>query len=472
MLENPLLLGFISSNKGLKFMKKIRSIMFAAMFAVVFSVNALAEMKPVKYVFLFIGDGMSIPQRMMTDYFLKKSGQEGLVINNLDNSAVTHTYSASSFITDSAASGTAIACGEKTYNGAIGVGIKKQPLESVAYVAKKSGKKVGIVTSVTINHATPAAFYAHNASRGNYYEIALDMIDSNFDYFGGGGVAQNDNEKSKNYKGDIYELAKKAGFDVYRKVKRDEFDKIKAGDKKIMAFGYDQAIPYALDAEEGNLMLADFVKKGIEVLDNPKGFFIMAEGGKIDWVCHGNDAMTVIRETEDLDKAVKVALDFAKKHPDETLIVVTGDHETGGLSLGFADTGYKSYIERLANQKQSADVFGNEIKKMRKADKNLKFEDTIPAIEKFFGLKFESDKKDPMLVSKKERERLEKSFDDTKAFPRAVRHCFANKAGVAWSSHAHTALPVLTTASGKCSDEFKGTIDNTDIAKKLKKAVR
>ncbi len=453
-------------------MKKVYSFIFAIMFVAMSSINAFAEIKPVKYVFLFIGDGMSIPQRMMTDYYLKKTGKEGLAINNLENSAVTHTYSASSFITDSAASGTAIACGEKTYNGAIGVDVKRKDLESIAHVAKKSGRKVGIITSVTINHATPAAFYAHETSRGNYYEIALDMIDSNFDYFGGGGIAQNDNKKSKNYKGDAYELAQKAGYKLYQKVSREDFDKIKAGDEKVMLFGATQALPYAIDAKEDALMLVDFVKKGIELLDNPKGFFIMAEGGKIDWVCHANDAMTVIKETEDFDNAVKVALDFAKKHPDETLIVVTGDHETGGLSLGFEGTGYKSYIERLGIQKQTAGVFYDKLKKMKKANKDLEFEDTIPLIEEFFGLKFEGDKKDPMLVTEKERKHLEKTFKDTKAFPRAVRHCFANKAGVAWSSHAHTALPVLTTASGKYSDEFKGTIDNTDIAKKLKQAVK
>ncbi|MBQ6533874.1 MAG: alkaline phosphatase, partial [Opitutales bacterium] len=191
--------------------KLFKLISAVAAFAIATS-SAFADIKPVKYVFLFIGDGMSIPQRMMTEQYLKLSGGDGLVINSFPNQAITYTYSANSFITDSAASGTAIACGEKTNNGTIGLNAKNEKIESIAYAAKKAGKKVGIITSVTINHATPTAFYAHNRSRSNYYDIALEMMDSGFDYFAGGGAAKSDDKKSKNYKGDVYELAKKAGY--------------------------------------------------------------------------------------------------------------------------------------------------------------------------------------------------------------------------------------------------------------------
>ena len=199
-----------------------------------------------KYVFLFIGDGMSIPQRMVTEQFSKLTRGKGLAINNLQCQGVTTTSSADSFITDSAASGTAIACGEKTNNGRIGMDAEgTRRLESSAEVAKAAGKKVGMVTSVTINHATPASFYAHNVSRVNYYQIGLDLIASGFDYFGGGGVAHNNKTDDPMYKGDIYDLAAEAGYIVARN--RAEFEAITPGaGKKVLASGAPNELPYII----------------------------------------------------------------------------------------------------------------------------------------------------------------------------------------------------------------------------------
>ena len=456
------------------------AIFCAAMFAAISAAAAVQNLDRVKYVFLFIGDGMSIPQRMMTDEFLRLGGGDGLLINKLPNNAITYTRSANSFITDSAASGTAIACGTKTDNGKIGVDPKSNKLESIAYVAKKGGKKVGIITSVTINHATPASFYAHNDSRGNYYEIALDMISSGFDFFGGGGVNKNDDKKSKSYRGDIYSLAQKDGWNVFRKGTPEQLATLKNGDGKIMFFAADAALPYAIDDNSG-VRIADITKKAIEVLDNPNGFFMMVEGGKIDWMCHANDAATVLREVVDFDKAVAVAYEFAKKHPAETLVVVTGDHETGGLTLGFAGTGYNSYINLLDNQKCSREKFAETIEKMRKQNEKLSLDDIKPLITEKLGLKFSGDaKKDRLVLTADELKTLENSFAETVAksgknagkFGRIATNILDNKSAVAWTSGAHTALPVSTTSFGSQSEKINGTIDNTDIAKMLKQAVR
>jgi alkaline phosphatase len=145
------------------------------------------------------------------------------------------------------------------------------------------------------------------------------------------------------------------------------------------------------------------VAKGIEMLDCDKGFFMMAEGGRIDWAGHGNDAATNLRDVLALDEAVKVALAFQERHPDDTLVVVTGDHETGGMSMGFAGTGYALYMDRLDNQTMSAGTFGDKVNKLFEENPGLTFEDVKPLVSKAFGFKYEGDaKKDPMVLTKEE----------------------------------------------------------------------
>jgi alkaline phosphatase len=451
----------------------IRSFLFAAVCCLMVTAVSAAELRPVKYVFLFIGDGMSIPQRMMAEGYLKKLNQPGLHINTMPQQAITTTNSANSFITDSAASGTAIACGAKTNNGALGVTPDGQRLESIAEVAHKSGKKVGVISSVTLNHATPAAFYAHQASRGSNYEIGLDLIASGFDYFGGGGIASHAGKAEKNQT-DIFDLAQQAGYTVCR----DEASirALKRGSGKVLAIGSETDLPYALDVPEGGLRLADFTRQAIELLDNPKGFFMMVEGGKIDWMCHANDAATTFGEIIEFDNAVKEAFAFAKKHPSDTLIVVTGDHETGGLTLGFANTGYESYIDLIQHQKISRDAFETYFKQLAEDSSGTPFENVKTWITEKSGLQFTEDgqwKHGTMSLTKPEQEELAQKYADKKyrELTSAIIRLVNNKAGLAWTSGAHTALPVNTTAWGKESNAFFGMIDNTDIAKKLKQTV-
>ena len=475
----------------------MKKMMWAAAAAMV-GMCAFAEElpAPVKYVFLFIGDGMSFPQRMMADEFYFRTEGKHLAINSFPYQTPTVTRSADSFITDSAASGTAIACGAKTKNHYVGVDENGERLESTAEVAKKAGRKVGIVTSVTLNHATPASFYGHNTNRGEGYKLGLDFIASGFDYFGGGGFDGHDNKKDRDYKGDIYDLAEQAGYKVSRK--QDTFDEIKPGcGKALSMWNKDGALPYAIDRKPGAKKLSDFVAQAIAQLeDSPSGFFLMTEGGKIDWMCHANDAATVIREVIDLDQAVEVALEFQQRHPDDTLIVVTGDHETGGLTLGFANTGYSSFIERLARQKCSRDVFIGRTRELASSRESLAYADLKPIVEECFGLvetEGAEDRDNPMRLHTAEREKLREAF--AKDYPdgackklnktknvmesvgadrlaTAAISILDNKCALGWTSGAHTALPVNTTAKGARSELFTGMIDNTDIAKKLKTLVR
>ncbi|MGN0826984.1 MAG: alkaline phosphatase [Kiritimatiellia bacterium] len=435
------------------------------------TLTTLAAPTP-KYIFLFIGDGMSLPQRMTAEEVAKALGEPQLEMNHLPHQAVTTTRSANSLVTDSAASGTAIACGEKTYNGAIGLDqTGTNRLQSCAEVAKAAGRKIGILTTVTLNHATPAAFYGHQRNRGMGYELGLDLIASEFDLFAGGGISNHNNKHSPRYQGDIYLLAPSNGYTLVQDP--NAFRALKPGCGKVLATLAKDALPYAIDRENQDIPLSEILQKAIDLLDNPNGFFIMTEGGKIDWQCHANDAATAARETIDLNQAVRTALAFASQHPDETLIIVTGDHETGGLTMGFAGTGYAIYPDRLLCQTCSRDQFMHQAKSVSNA------EELRGLITRSFGLVYESGHKLSLTPAEQiqldaARQRKDKPGenqpyvqDEGRLASCAIR-IFNNKCGLAWTSGAHTALPVMTTAKGCGAEQFTGMMDNTDISRRIK----
>ena len=464
--------------------RTLLSFLFVSLFAL-----TVSAAKP-KNVILFIGDGMSTPQRMTANEFSVKSGRGNLAMNALPFQATTRTCSATSLVTDSAAAATAIACGTKTYNGAMGVDAKGNRLESCAEVAKAAGRKVGIVTSVTINHATPSGFYAHRKNRGEGYAIGLDMIASGFDLFAGGGQSKPDDKESPLYRGDLYKLAAEAGYTVIRQDVA-AFKALTPASGKVWYAATPEAMPDTIDVDDwkGVPTLAEITEKSIALLaGSARGFFLMVEGGRIDWSGHANDAATNLREVLALDDAVKVALAFQAKNP-ETLVLITGDHETGGMTMGFADTGYAFYMERLANQKCSAGAIGAYVKQNRPAS----LEALQPFLAENFGFDFTTTdvKANPMALTDAERARLQKAlahdlkllargkrenekYDGKKALrlPTEVKSIFSHKCGIGWTSGSHTALPVLTTAVGPGAERFSGFIDNTDIAKILKDFVR
>ncbi len=456
----------------------------------VMCIAAMAATGSPKYVFLFIGDGMSMPQRMMAEEFAIKTGYGELAMNRLPYQASTRTKSANSIITDSAAAATAIACGAKTANGMLGLLPDGARLESMAEVAKRSGRKVAILTTTTISHATPAGFYAHRKSRGETYRIGLDLVASGFDYFAGGGFDRKENDvKDSQYRGNIYDLARAAGYTVATNVA--DWAALRQGAKALCTFSPNH-LGYVIDRNPDVPTLAEMLRKGIEVVDNPAGFFVMCEGGVIDWAGHANDAATNLREAIALNDAVKVALEFADSHPDDTLVITTGDHETGGLSMGFAGTGGMFHVERLAGQNASNENFSNNVvKKMLMGNIDVGFESVVPEVEKSYGLSFSGDANGPMRVSdaeermlrdafERDRERMRGHMADTTAhdvgrrygFATAVCQVLAAHAGIGWSSGNHTALPTLTTARGRRAEILVGMTENTDIGNRLKELLK
>ena len=461
--------------------------------------KGLYQGQPARYVFFIIGDGMAQPQRTATEMYLaakdgKPHGSVKLAMSELSAQGIMTTYAANSIIPDSADTATALACGVKTNSGMLGVTPDGRPYKNVSELAKARGMKVGIISTVSLDHATPAGFYAHQKSRNYYHEISYEMVMSGFDFFGGGGIKDPEGKKALDNKpkGNIMDLAKHQGYKVVKG--KSDVTKLTPEDGKVIAINEwlqdSDAMPYTMDRTEKDMSLADLVAKAAEMLDNPKGFFIMAEGGKVDWACHANDAMASITDTIDTDNAVKAALKFAEKHPGETLILVVGDHETGGMTIGFAGTQYDSYYKVLDGQKMSYQQFSDEIvadyKKSKSSD--YKFEDLKPAIEKYFGLKFEGDPKDQAVLKPHETAQIQEAFNrsmsgdkenskDPLAYnlyggyePLTVKltQLLNQKAGLGWTTYSHTGLPVTVSAEGVGAESFTGYYDNTDVAAKLK----
>jgi len=509
---------------------------FFALLTVLFSagVGTAAEGRA-KYIFLFIGDGMSIPQRNAAELFLtsqnsprdlelallragnKFPGGNGvtdfkpsiqrMLMTTFPGQGFSSTYSYNSLITDSASAGTAIATGNKTQDGVLAMDPSAtEKYVSMAKLARNKGMKVGVISTVSIDHATPAAFYASSPSRDFHYEIALQIPESGFNFFGGGGFVQP--RGSRRDQKDIANVLKDAGYRMH--ATRADFDRIKTGDDKIVAINPvldgNAAMPYAIDRGGGEITLAEFVAKGIEVLNNPNGFFIMAEGGKIDWACHANDAATTVREVLDLDDAVKVAYEFYKAHPKETLIIVTGDHETGGMSVGFANTNYDVFLSRLKKQKGSFLKFNSEFAAFRSANPNAKLEDALPLVESFFGLKLydsatmadleakakagdtaayealgmalrDYEMKDltaafaMSMMNRRERPtatyEYHLSYGSYEPMTVTLTRILNRKAGIGWTTYSHTALPTPVSAIGPGHELFNGYYDNTDVFKKI-----
>ena len=466
-----------------------------------------ADTPPVKYVFYMIGDGMGINQVIATEQYNAATGNGPASINFFHfpvRNFIT-TYSASSLVTDSAAGGTVLATGVKTYNNAVGVDMDGKPVSNLAEWAKAAGYGTGIATSVGVNHATPACFTAHTAQRGSYEEIARQYLTAPIDFAAGAAFLT---ERNTGHDSAFFETeARGAGIKVFHGPA--EFKGIENVDGRVLCLSgkTETELPYAIDRKEDDTTLSDFVTAGIAYLDahfGDKGFFFMIEGGKIDYGGHADDGAACFQELTDFANAMDIVLAFQAKHPDETLIVVTADHETGGLELGSGQ--YEMHPDRLGHQKMSVGAMttlfrstffpqrpqggrgqgrpqgqqGPQGARPPMAPEQEYTPPTWDQVKDFFrehlGLW------GAVEVSERQEAALKKTYDDTFGVGGDRENNVANlyavntrlvaeavdvlnrNAGLQWSHGAHTGSPVGLYVKGKCEEAFIPVEDNAQIA--------
>ncbi len=445
----------------------------------------------VKYVFYLIGDGMGINQVLAAEMYLAELdsaiGIRQLNMTTLPYTGQATTFSKSNGITDSAAAGTALATGSKTTNGTLGLNAEGDTLTSIAEQLKAKGWGVGLMTTVAIDHATPAAFYANVKKRDNYYEVGKQLAYTNFDLFCGAALHRPAPPEGTSdvY---LYDLIEEQGYTIAQgleeaKAKTDASKLIvvqpnEIADRRKKGSGN---FPYMIDGRPEELQLKTLVPFAIDYLKQHNDrFFLMIEGGMIDYAGHGRDGAANIGETLDFDGAVGAALEFYRQHPDETLIVVTADHETGGMALGNSD--YTLNLKMLQHQHCSSWVLSDEINALfKKGQKKPKWQDIRAILEKrldFYG-EVEITDKDEEYMQKAFKNALKSQgkrsfktmYKDLNTLCNAAIGTLNYKAKLGWTSYTHTASEVPVFAIGKGAEQFTGWMDNTDIAPKIMKAV-
>lgn len=446
-----------------------------------------------KYVFYFIGDGMGANQVLgaeMCESAIKGEplGRVQTLMTTFPVSGHASSYSASNGITDSAAAGTCLATGKKTTNGTLGQDKDGERLTTIAEDLKAQGWGIGIMTTVAIDHATPAAFYAHVPKRNEYYKIGLQLPDSKFDFFGGAGFhypeGKHDDEAIN-----LYRNAEEAGYTIahgYEEAKKIMEEGELKGDKLILVQETDDQgakhgdnLPYAIDRKEDDLTLQQIVSTAIPFLEKRYDrFFMMVEGGMIDYACHADDAATAFGEVWDMDEAMLVAYEFYKAHPDETLIVVTADHETGGLALGNSD--YTLHLDLLQNQKCSAWVLSDMFTQLFQNNKKPAWAEVEKIYREQLGfwsqVEITADEEKELKALYKAA--CAKKGKDTKTMYKTINQLgeagialLNKKAHIGWTTRSHSAHAVPIFAIGHGAEIFSGWHDNTDIVPLLHKAI-
>jgi len=407
-----------------------------------------------KYIFLFIGDGMGQYQVQAANEALLADGREPLLFLSFPVVGSARTDNSKATTTDSAAAATAIASGKKTVNGYLGLDENKNRVTAISELLRDAGYKIGILTTVSLDHATPAGFYAHEDSRRTYDMIADDLFASGFDFFAGGRFHNTP---------DSAEHATENGYVILS----SPSESASVDDKVILSsnlvFG-DYGVSPAIDGGARKGWLKDSTALAISRLDNPNGFFMMVEGGRIDYFCHYNDAGSFVGELLDMNEAVGAALAFYTAHPNETLILVTADHETGDVTLSGGDRA--SLLRQTISCDTSDDTLVSEC-----VSAKTPFAEALPLFTKAFGLdNLTSEETDALkkayahtlkgdLSSNKSNE----EYGVYEPITSACASIVAARAGLQFGSSGHTSQTVSVYALGIGSELFDGFYENTKI---------
>lgn len=439
--------------------------------------GGLSAQNRAKYVFYFIGDGMGINQVYGTELYNAAMGNGDGRLSFTCFPVRTYVTNHTNYgVTDSAAAGTALATGVKTKNGYLGVNEAGEPVGNIAEVAQQMGYATGVATNVGVNHATPSAFYSHCKDRDDYLVLTTQLIEGKMSFAAGANFLCR--SKSGLKPKDMIQRAEEAGFKVTQKP--EEAARVKG--QRVILLGESlerKNMPYALDRDKKESSIVDFTRAAIQYLEraSDKGFLLMVEGGRIDYACHDNDATATFLEINDLNASVQLALDFYERHPNETLIIVTSDHETGGMIVGYKK--YQVRLDRLATQDISMEALTDVMQRMRESGKT-DWEDMQTLLKERLGLW------DKVTLRDKDEKTLRKTFEknflvngekvvglynsNEKMASEAVK-ILNKRAYIDWISLSHTGSQVPLWVKGAGFENFYDCYDNTDIPKMIAKAM-
>lgn len=459
-------------------MIKLKKIIISSAFLM--GISTLNAQNSPKYIFYFIGDGMGMGHVLATQTYNRMilENENPLLMMQFPVAGMLTTYSASSPVTDSAAAGTALSSGYKTKNGMLGMDADSVAVESIAAQLFDKGYGVGLVTSVPPDDATPGAFYAHVPNRGMYYDITVQAAQSGYQFLGG-SMLRGTKDKDGN-PNDLMDILKQYNMEYVRGA---EAARTSTSERILMVNpeGIDTyQIGYTVDSIPGALTLPEMTDVCLSHLKKwcPEKFFMMVEGGNIDYTGHSNDGGAAIKETINFNEALKVAYDFYNVHPEETLIIVTADHDTGGLAIGSIFTGYNMQPQYIDYQKISKDRFNDECKAILQSDKPFTWDDMktmlkeqlgfwagVPVTEQQTEMLEEKFTKTFELRNSENQKTLYRNFDE---FSTAVFHVFNEICGIGWVTYNHTGNYVPVYAIGVDAEKFAGIHDNTNIPQILR----
>lgn len=439
-------------------MKKLLSLCICSSLALSLSLHANEQVtpkkaSPVKNIIMIVGDGMgpayTTAYRYYNDNPATAAIEETVFDRHLQGMSSTYPAPVSGYVTDSAAGATALSTGIKSYNGAIGVDVDKKPIKTVLEYAKEIGKKTGVVVTSQVNHATPASYITHNEYRRNYNAIADSFIDNgiNVDLLLGGGTQYFEREDRN-----LVNEFKANGFQYITQY--EQLANIKAN-KPLLGLFAPVGLPWALD-DTNKHRLSTMTKAATAHLENEHGYFMLVEASQVDWAGHSNDIASAMAEMDDLAQTLIFLEKYVEQHPD-TLVVLTADHSTGGLTLG-ANGKYIWQPAEFKGMEQSSHFVAQFVAENNYTAKELAKMLTFELTEEQLA-QLQEIKKIPLkeLTQAKKIKKLYKK----------INHFISQQSNTGWTSGGHTAIDVPVFAFGKKHHKFKGKIDNTDIAKTI-----